>query len=74
MKCCGKVLSLEVRSGAGFGHADAADTHDLVAHQFITIISFLMRNGDSRFRVSSFLPQREAWRDSRLNRLGEMVH
>jgi hypothetical protein len=27
-----------VRSGAGYGHADAAVTHRLVSHQFITII------------------------------------
>jgi hypothetical protein len=49
MKCCGKVLSLEVRSGGGRGHADAAVTHRLVSHQFITIIRRLILNGDREF-------------------------
>jgi hypothetical protein len=51
-------LSLEVRSGAGFGHADAAVTHDFVAHQFITIIGTIIRNSDSEFRCVSFPSQK----------------
>jgi hypothetical protein len=40
-----------VRSGAGDGHADAAVTHRLVSHQFITIIRPLIRDGDRECRV-----------------------
>ncbi|HWT34848.1 MAG TPA: hypothetical protein VN289_01125 [Paraburkholderia sp.] len=45
------MLSLEVRSGAGYRHADAAVTHRLLSHQSITIIRRLIPNGDEEFPV-----------------------
>ena len=40
-----------VRSGAGYGQADAALPHDVVVHQSITIIRLLLRKRDREFLI-----------------------